>query len=119
MSPDLLHISSSLRLGDALIHTHAYVYARQVVPQWERTVEAVGNTALIIKLVRGGTLFYMWSECLFGLVEEAGALAAAVTVAVRPVAVYAFSSVSALSDPKYYVPTIVFCADSERIRTRV
>eukprot|EP00904_Undaria_pinnatifida_P007303 jgi/Undpi1/3702/HiC_scaffold_16.g07072.m1 len=64
----------------------------QVVGQWERAAAAVGNAALIVRLVQGGTLFYMWSECLFGLVEEAGPLAATVAVAVRPVAVYALSS---------------------------
>lgn len=64
-----------------------------MVGQWERAAAAVGNTVLIIKLVQGGTLFYMWSECLFGLIEEAGALVAAVAVATRPVAVYAFSVV--------------------------
>lgn len=63
--------------------------------QWELAVAGVGNSApLIIKVVQGGTLFYMWSECLFGLVEEAGALTAALAVAVRPVAVYAFYVVS-------------------------
>lgn len=36
----------------------------------------------------------MWSECLFGLIEESGAVTAAVAVAVRPVAVYAFFAVS-------------------------
>lgn len=35
----------------------------------------------------------MWSECLFGLIEEAGPGTAAVAVAVRPVAVYAFCGV--------------------------
>lgn len=64
-----------------------------MVGQWERAAAAVGNAALIVRLVQGGTLFYMWSECLFGLVEEAGPLAATVAVAVRPVAVYALSSV--------------------------
>lgn len=68
----------------------------QVVGQWERAAAAVGNAALIVRLVQGGTLFYMWSECLFGLVEEIGPLAATVAVAVRPVAVYALSSVSQL-----------------------
>lgn len=62
--------------------------------QWERSAAEVGSSVLIIKLVQGGTYFYMWSECLFGLIEEAGAAVAAVTVAIRPVAVYAFSAVS-------------------------
>ena len=66
----------------------------QVLGQWERAAAAVGNATLIVRLVQGGTLFYMWSECLFGLVEEVGPLAATVAVAVRPVAVYALAAVS-------------------------
>ena len=66
---------------------------KQLVGEWERAAALVGNSALVIKIIQGGTLFYMWSECLFGLVEEAGALTAALAVAVRPVAVYAFSAV--------------------------
>ncbi|CAM9595207.1 unnamed protein product [Ectocarpus sp. 6 AP-2014] len=62
----------------------------QLSEQWDRASASIGSTVLIVKLIQGGTLLYMWSECLFGLVEEAGAVAAAVAVAVRPVAVYAF-----------------------------
>eukprot|EP00903_Cladosiphon_okamuranus_P012649 g11832.t2 len=66
----------------------------QVSDQWDRASASIGgSTALIVKLVQGGTLLYMWSECLFGLIEEAGAVTAAVAVAVRPVAVYAFFGV--------------------------
>lgn len=62
--------------------------------QWDRASASIGGgTALIVKLVQGGTLLYMGSECLFGLIEEAGAVTAAVAVAVRPVAVYAFFGV--------------------------
>lgn len=61
---------------------------------WDRAVAAIGGSVLIIRLIKGGTLYYMWSECLFGLLEEAGPAVAAVVVAVRPVAVYAFQAVS-------------------------
>eukprot|EP00752_Nemacystus_decipiens_P009275 g8286.t1 len=63
----------------------------QVSDQWDTASASVGgSTALIVKLVQGGTLLYMWSECLFGLIEETGPVTTAVAVAVRPVAVYAF-----------------------------
>ena len=78
----------------------------QVVGQWERAAAAVGNAVLIVRLVQGGTLFYMWSECLFGLVEEVGPLAATVAVAVRPVAVYALSSVSTCIRKSGFVPDL-------------
>ncbi|CAM9871686.1 unnamed protein product [Pylaiella littoralis] len=65
----------------------------QVTEQWDRASASIGATALIVRLVQGGTLLYMWSECLFGLIEEAGAVTAAVAVAVRPVAVSAFFGV--------------------------
>lgn len=62
----------------------------QVVGLWERAAANVGSSVLIIRLVKGGTLFYMWSECLFGLLEQTGPAVVALVIAVRPVAVYAF-----------------------------
>ncbi|CAM9312176.1 unnamed protein product, partial [Hapterophycus canaliculatus] len=63
----------------------------ELLEQWDRAAASIGSSsALIVKLVQGGTLLYMWSECLFGLIEESGAVTTAVAVAVRPVAVYAF-----------------------------
>ncbi|CAM9910613.1 unnamed protein product [Ascophyllum nodosum] len=76
----------------ALVPFALVMEGAQLVGEWERAAALVGNSALVIKIIQGGTLFYMWSECLFGLVEEAGALTAALAVAVRPVAVYAFSA---------------------------
>lgn len=67
---------------------------RQVVGLWERAAANVGSSVLIIRLVKGGTLFYMWSECLFGLLEQTGPAVVALVIAVRPVAVYAFCAVS-------------------------
>lgn len=66
----------------------------QVVKVWERAAIDVGGSALLLKLIKGGTFLYMWSECFFGLLEEAGPAVAAVAVAVRPVAVSAFNAVS-------------------------
>lgn len=84
----VVHLSPTF--PSALLHLHH----TQVSDQWDRASASMGgSTALIVKLVQGGTLLYMWSECLFGLIEEAGPVTAAVAVAVRPVAVYAFFGV--------------------------
>ncbi|CAM9200584.1 unnamed protein product [Scytosiphon promiscuus] len=57
--------------------------------QWDRAAESIGSSsALIVKLIQGGTLLYMWSECLLlSSVEEWGnnlCPTAAVTALLRP-----------------------------------